>query len=256
MNRKKNKNKLSVVITSKNEAINIVECIKSAQFADEVLVLDSGSQDKTVELSLKAGARVIQTDWPGYGSQQNRAAELCKGNWIYSLDADERISVELANEILDVVKEDKIYVFDVPRKSFFINKFIKHSGWWPDRTRRLFKRGFAKFTTHEIHANLSSTFPVGHLKAHMIHYSYRNLENVLKKINRYSSGSARDLVNKKEGSLFKAITHGLWAFIRTYFIKLGFLDGREGFILAVMNAETSYYKYLKLYYLKLRKPFK
>ena len=256
MNRKKNKNKLSVVITSKNEAINIVECIKSAQFADEVLVLDSGSHDKTVELAIKAGAKVIQTDWPGYGPQKNRVIKLSKGDWIYSLDADERISDELAQEILGVINENKFYVFDVPRKSFFINRFIRYSGWWPDRTRRLFKRGFAKFTDHEVHEHLSSTFPVGHLKAHMIHYSYRSLESVLKKINRYSSGSARDLKDKKEGSLSKAITHGLWAFIRTYFIKLGFLDGREGFILAVVNAESSYYKYLKLYYLKSSKRFK
>jgi len=252
----KNKNKLSVIIITKNEAVNIVDCIKSALFAHEILVLDSGSEDNTIELALKAGARVIQTDWPGYGPQKNRAIKLSKGDWIYSLDADERISDDLAQEILSVINEKKFHVFDVPRKSFFINRFIKYSGWWPDRTRRLFERDFGKFTSHEVHENLSTSFPVGHLKSHMIHYSYRSLESVLKKINRYSSGSARDLKNKKEGSLFKAITHGLWAFIRTYFIKFGFLDGREGFILAVMNAESSYYKYLKLYYLKLHKRFK
>jgi glycosyltransferase involved in cell wall biosynthesis len=247
---------LSVIIITKNEAINIVDCVKSARFAHEILVLDSGSQDNTVELALKAGAKVIQTDWPGFGPQKNRAVKWSRGDWIYSLDADERISVELAHEILGAINENKFHVFDVPRKSFFINRFIKYSGWWPDRTRRLFKRGFAKFTSHEVHENLSSHFPVGHLKAHMIHYSYRSLESVLKKINRYSSGSARDLKNKKDGSLLKAITHGLWAFIRTYFIKLGFLDGREGFILAVMNGESSYYKYLKLYYLKSSRRFK
>jgi glycosyltransferase involved in cell wall biosynthesis len=242
---------LSIIIVTKNEALNIAECIKSASFADEILVLDSGSSDQTVKLAKDAGARVIETDWPGYGPQQNRAIEASKGEWIYSLDADERITAELAAEIRQVMIDEKFMVFDVPRSSLFVTKFMKHSGWWPDRTRRLFKRGMAKFTTHEIHANLSSTNPVGHLKAHMVHYSYRNLHDVLEKMNRYSSGGARDLnARGRESSLISAIGHGLWSFIRTYFIKLGFLDGAEGFIVAVLNAESSYYKHLKLTYLK------
>lgn len=162
LNRKKNKNTLSVVNTSKNKAINILELIKSAQFGDDFLVLDSGRQDKTVKLSLNAGAKVNQTDWSGHGPQQNRADELCKVNWIYPLDVVEGISIEPANEILDVIKEGEIYVINVPRKSFFINKFIKHSDWWPCRTWRLFVLDFAKFTTREIRANLPFTFPVGH----------------------------------------------------------------------------------------------
>lgn len=251
LNSTESKVKLTVIIVAKNEAINITDCIKSASFADEILVIDSGSNDQTVKLAIEAGANVIGTDWPGYGPQQNRAIEASTGDWIYSLDADERITPELAKEILQVILAEKFLVFDVPRRSLFVTKFMRHSGWWPDRTRRLFKRGEAKFTTHEIHANLSSLHPVGHLNAHMVHYSYRNLHDVLEKMNRYSSGSARDLKScGKQGSLFSAIGHGLWSFIRTYFIKLGFLDGAEGFILAIVNAESSYYKHLKLAYLK------
>jgi glycosyltransferase involved in cell wall biosynthesis len=242
---------LSVVIVTKNEMLNIVDCVKSVAFADEILVLDSGSSDQTVQLAKEVGANVIETDWPGYGPQQNRAIEASKGDWIYSLDADERITEALALEIRHVISREDFLVFDVPRTSLFVTKFMQHSGWWPDRTRRLFKRGHAKFTTHEIHANLSTNLPIGHLNAHMVHYSYRILDDVLEKMNRYSSGSARDLNTKgKQSSLFSAIAHGLWTFIRTYFIKFGFLDGEEGFILAIANAETAYYKYLKLYYLK------
>jgi len=210
-------------------------------------VLDSGSTDDTVSIAIEAGAKVIKTDWPGYGPQQNRAIEASTCDWIYSLDADERITPNLAKEIQMVIHQEEFFIFDVPRSSLFVTKFIRYSGWWPDRTRRLFKRGCAQFTNHEIHANLSSKFSVGHLKEHMIHFSYRRLDDVLEKMNRYSSGSARDLEARgKNASLISAIGHGLWAFIRTYFIKRGFLDGAEGFILAVVNAETSYYKHLKL----------
>lgn len=242
---------LSVIIVTKNEMLNIADCVKSADFADEVLVIDSGSTDQTVKLAREAGARVIETDWPGYGPQQNRAIEASIGTWIYSLDADERITKELATEIKTVISQEDFLVFSVPRSSLFITKFIRHSGWWPDRTRRLFKRGHAEFTTHEIHANLAAHTAVGKLKQHMIHYSYRDLYDVLEKMNRYSSGGARDInAIKKKGSLFSAISHGIWAFIRTYIIKLGLLDGTEGFILAIANAETTYYKYLKLYFLQ------
>jgi glycosyltransferase involved in cell wall biosynthesis len=238
---------LTVVIAACNEARNIADCVRSAAFADEILVLDSGSTDGTRTLAEAAGARVIVTDWPGYGPQQNRAIDAARGDWIYSLDADERITPALAQEIRRVISEGGPTHYDVPRRSLFVRRFLRHSGWWPDRTRRLFKRGTARFTTHEIHANLQGDGPVGHLRAAMTHYSYRDLASVLEKMNRYSSGSARDLhARGKRGTLGSAIGHGLWAFLRTYVIKLGFLDGAEGFMVAVVNAETSYYKYLKL----------
>jgi len=245
---------ISVVVVAKNEAVNIQSCIKSVFWAQEVIVLDSGSDDDTVNLAISAGAKVIETDWPGYGAQQNRAIEIASGDWIFSIDADERVTEDLALEIQHVIVQEKFFVFDVSRSSLFVDKFMRFSGWWPDRTRRLFKKGYAEFTTHEIHANLFTSSPVGHLNHHMIHYSYRRLEEVIEKLNRYSSGSARDLDKQgKKGSLFSAIIHGIWAFIRTYFVKFGFLDGAEGFILSVVNAESTYYKYLKLYYLQKNK---
>jgi glycosyltransferase involved in cell wall biosynthesis len=238
---------LSVIIVTKNEAPNIAACLESVAWADEIIVLDSGSSDDTVRLAIKAGACVIESDWPGYGPQQNRGIDAASHDWIYSLDADERITPALAAEIISSIKENRFKVFDVPRSSLFVSRFMKHSGCWPDRTRRLFRKGCAKFSDHEIHASLTTKEAVGHLAAPMIHYSYHNYHSVLEKVNRYSSGSARDLYARgRRGSLALAISHGLWAFIRTYLIKLGFLDGQQGFILAFSNAVGTFYKYIKL----------
>ena len=242
---------ISVIIVTKNEAHNIVSCLESVSWADEVIVLDSGSSDDTVSLAVAAGVRVIENDWPGYGPQQNRGIDAATNNWIYSLDADERISSELATEICEVVRENKFNVFDVPRRSLFVTRFMRYSGWWPDRTRRLFKKGSARFTDHKIHANLATEEDIGHLKEPMIHYSFLSFHAAVEKMNRYSSGSAEDLNEMgKQGSFGAAIRHGLWSFIRTYFIKAGFLDGQLGLILAIANAEGTYYKYLKLWELQ------
>ena len=239
--------RLSVVIASFNEAGNIRDCLASAAWADECLVIDSGSSDDTVALARAAGARVICTDWPGYGPQQNRAIDAASGDWIYSLDADERITPALAAEIRAVLAAPAYAVYKVPRRSLLVTRFMRHSGWWPDYTKRLFRRGSARFTDHEIHAHLATHEAIGQLQNPMLHYSYRRLDQLLEKINRYSAGSARDLhARGRKGSLGGAIRHGLWAFLRTYFIKLGVLDGAMGFVLAVANAESAYYKHLKL----------
>ena len=238
---------ISVIIITKNEEVNIVECVRSASFANEVIVIDSGSTDNTVMLAKKNGAKVIETDWPGYGAQKNRAIEASKGRWIFSLDADERITPKLASEILKSIETDFFKVFSVPRRSFYISKFMKHSGWSPDHTKRLFRRGYAIFSNHMVHEHLKTDQPSGFLYQPIIHYSYRNFETVLNKINEYSSKSAEELLNKgKRGSLTKAIIHGLWAFFRTYIIRAGFLDGKEGFMLSISNAEGVYYRYVKL----------
>lgn len=239
---------LTVVIAAKNEAINIADCVASAAFADEVLVLDSGSSDDTVALARAAGATVHETDWPGYGPQQNRGIDLASGDWIFSLDADERIPRVLAQEIRRRIDApDASDGYDVPRVSLFLTRFMKHSGWWPDRTRRLVRRGHGRFTGHGIHANLVVEGRLGHLDQPIVHYSFRDLDSVIEKMNRYSSGSARDYLERgRRASLAGALAHGLWTFIRTYVVQRGFMDGSEGFIVAVSNAEGSYYKHLKL----------
>jgi glycosyltransferase involved in cell wall biosynthesis len=242
---------ISVIIITKNESQNIAECIKSATFANEILVLDSGSNDSTVQIAQELGAKVIQTDWPGFGAQKNKAIKHATSEWVLSLDADERVSAALANEITQAINDNKFKIFDIPRSSLYISKFMKHSGWSPDRTKRLFKKGSAYFSENKIHESLQTFNTVGHLNEPLIHYSFRDFETVLKKVNQYSSLSAEQfLLCKKKSSLKKAIFHGLWTFLRTYFLRAGFLDGREGFMLAVSNAEGVYYRYLKLMHLQ------
>jgi glycosyltransferase involved in cell wall biosynthesis len=241
--------KLSIFILTKNEEINIEECIKSALFADEVVILDSGSRDNTEKIAKRLGIAFYHADWLGGGVQRNRAIQFCKNNWIFSLDADERITPALAEEINNAIKSNLFDVYDIPRKSLFISRFMRFSGWWPDRTKRLFKKTSGKFSNHFAHSEFLTKKSLGHLNNHMVHFSYRNVDSILKKIQYFSSAGANNYVTQgKEGSLSKAISHGLWAFFKTYFLKFGFLDGREGFILAFMNAETTYYRYIKLMY--------
>lgn len=241
--------RLSVVIVAKNEAANIVDCVRSARFADEVIVLDSGSTDGTPELARAEGAQVVVTpDWPGYGPQNNRGIDRATGDWFFSLDADERISPALAAEIRAAIDKPEVAGYRVPRSSMYCGRFMKHGGWTPDYTWRLARRGQARFTEHYLHAHLQVQGPTGTLREPIIHYSFRSMEAVLEKLDRYSSASARDMTTAgRKGSLGRAVVHGLWAFFRTYVLRLGFLDGRWGFMLAVSNAEGTYYRYVKLW---------
>jgi glycosyltransferase involved in cell wall biosynthesis len=239
---------LTVIIATKNEAINIEECISSVKFADEILVLDSGSSDNTVAKAKAAGAIVHNTDWPGYGLQQLRGIELSSSDWVLSLDADERISAELKDEILNAIYCPRADGYRLPRRSSFCGQFIRASGWVPDYTLRLARREFAGFTQHFLHAHMTVRGSQADLKTPIVHYSYRDLDDVLEKLNRYSRGASIDLVNRDVRSgLAKAIFKALWAFFRTYILRAGFLDGRIGLILAIFNAETTYYKYLRIF---------
>lgn len=238
---------LTIIIAAKNEAHNIADCVRSAAFADEILVLDSGSVDGTRELAAGAGARVVPTDWPGYGPQQARGIAMARGDWVLSLDADERIPVPLRDEILQSLAAPQADGYRLPRLSSFCGRFIHHGGWRPDYTLRLARRDKAGFTSHFLHAHMTVQGTVRDLQHSLIHYSYRDLDDVLEKLNRYSSGNARDLAAQgRQGGLGRAIAHGLWAFVRTYLLRRGFLDGRHGFLLAVYNAESTFYKYVKL----------
>jgi glycosyltransferase involved in cell wall biosynthesis len=244
---------LSIVIVAKNEALNIAECVRSARFADEVIVMDSGSSDATAELARAEGATVVTTDWPGYGPQNNRGIDLARSDWFFSLDADERITPALAAEIRAAIARDDVAGFRVPRSSMFCGRFMRHGGWRPDYTWRLARRGAARFTDDYLHAHLKVQGATGTLRESIVHYSYRSLEDVLEKLNRYSSASVRDMSARgKRGSFAGAIGRGLWAFVRTYVLRLGFLDGRWGFMLAVFNAETTYYRYAKLWFAQER----
>lgn len=247
-NPSRKKTTLSVIIVVKNESQNIADCIGSVPFASEILVLDSGSTDDTVAQATAAGATVHSTDWPGYGLQQLRGIEMATGDWVLSLDADERVSAELAAELQKAILTPWADGYRLPRSSSFCGQFIRASGWVPDYTLRLVKRKAAGFTDHFLHAHMTVKGVRADLTHPIIHYSYRNIDDVLEKLNRYSRGSAVDLLNQGVTSgLSKALLKGFWAFFRSYFLRRGFLDGQMGLILAIFNAETTYYKYLRLH---------
>jgi glycosyltransferase involved in cell wall biosynthesis len=240
---------LTVTVITKNEEQNIAACLRSVPFADQWVVLDSGSTDATVKIAGAAGAEVsVSSDWQGFGVQKNRALALARCDWVLSLDADERVSPALRAEIETVLAAPQFEVYDFPRLSSYCGQNMLHSGWYPDRVTRLFRRGAAQFSDDLVHESIMTASMVGHLEAPLLHESFRSLEEVLEKVNSYSTAGARSLQNRgKRSSLGKAVGHGLWAFIRTYLLRLGFLDGRMGLVLAISNAEGTYYRYLKLW---------
>ena len=239
---------LSVIIITKNEGHAIGACLTSVAWADEIIVVDSGSHDDTVAICQKFGALISKNEWPGYGKQKNHALSLAKGDWILSIDADEKVTPALRQEIEQAIANPNDCVaWKIPRLSSFCGRFIRHSGWWPDYVTRLFHRDYAKFSDDIVHERVIVKGLTGILKEHFLHESIENLEDLLTKMNQYSTaGALMSYEKNKTTSLRKAIGHGLWAFFRSYLLRAGFLDGREGFILAVSTAESSYYRYLKL----------
>lgn len=244
---------LSVMIITKNESANLPACLASVHFADEIIVVDCGSTDGTVDLARAAGATVLETsDWPGFGPQKNRALAATNGTWVLSLDADERITPELSQEISAIISNPATAAdgYDISRRSWYCGRFIEHSGWSPDYVTRLFKRGKARFTDHVVHERLIVEGHVKRLNSLMLHYSFMDYSQVLRKVDQYSTLSAQQAYARgKRTSIGKAILHGWWAFMRTYFLKRGFMDGAHGLALAISNAEGSYYRYLKLWLL-------
>jgi glycosyltransferase involved in cell wall biosynthesis len=242
---------LSAIIITRNEAHNLHDCLQSMHgLVDEIIVVDSQSTDNTVAIAQQHGAKVSQpTDWPGFGPQKNRALDLATCDWVFSIDADERVTPELAMEIKQLLQlGDANTAYKVPRLSSYCGKFIHHAGWQPDYVLRLFKRGTAKFSDDLVHERVVTQQPVHALQNHLLHYSYLNFSQVLSKVDAYSTASAKQAYARgKRSSVAGALGHGAWAFFRTYVIRRGFLDGAHGLALSISNAETSYYKYLKLW---------
>lgn len=246
--------RLSVVIITKNEINSIAACLESVRFADEIIVVDSGSTDGTVELCRQHGARVESTDWPGFGPQKNRALSYARGDWVLSLDADERVTDALKNELLQIIAGDDPAPCALPRLSSYLGRPMRHSGWWPDYVVRLFRRGTARFSDDIVHERLLFEGEARKLGSPLLHDSFTDLEEVIDKLNHYSSAGARMALNRgKSSGLALAVGKGLVAFLRTYLFRAGFLDGPEGFMLAISNAEGTYYRQLKLMLLT-RKP--
>lgn len=246
---------LSVAIITKNEEENIRQCLQSVTFAEQVVIVDSGSTDSTLSIAEEFGCEIYRETWHGFGPQKQLAIEKCREPWILVLDADEWVTPELKKEIMGIINNPGGYVaFEMPRLSSYCGQYIHHSGWRPDYVTRLCKRGMARFNDRHVHERMIVDGKVGRLFNSLMHKSYKDLDHVLSKLNRYSTDGAGELFNEgKKSSLLKAILHGLWSFFYTYIGRAGFLDGRMGFTLAVYNAECTYYKYLKLMMLNKNK---
>ncbi|MGE5522735.1 MAG: glycosyltransferase family 2 protein [Rhodospirillaceae bacterium] len=241
--------RVSAILITKNAAGTLRRCLESLQWTDEIIVVDSGSSDETVAIARELGAQVhVTSDWPGYGPQKNRALERASGDWVFSIDADEWMTPEARREIqARIGAPDACPAYAMPRRSSFCGRIMSHSGWWPDYVVRLFRRGSARFSDDLAHERLLVDGAVGKLKEPLMHEAIVDLDQMLGKMNAYSTASALMLARRgKRATLAGAILHGWWAFMRTYFLRLGVLDGREGFMLAVANAEGSYYRYVKL----------
>lgn len=245
---------LSVILITKNEIKNIQACLESIKWADEIIVVDSGSTDGTQAVCQQFGCKLVHADWQGFGIQKQRALDLASHDWVLSIDADERVSDELKQEILGAIQQSEVDAYELPRSSSYCGKFIKHSGWTPDYVLRLFKREKAQFTEDLVHERIVVQGDIERLTNPLIHYSFDNLEQVLSKVDQYSTLAAQQMYDRgKRSTIGKALLRGFWAFIRTYFLRRGVLDGKHGLMLAISNAEGTYYKYAKLALLSEKK---
>ena len=269
---------LGVALITRDAQQHLAECLRAVQFADDVVVLDSGSTDETCAIARAAGARVVSnTDWQGFGVQKNRAIALLETDWILLIDADEIVSPELAASIQSVISHATAprtsassrtaatsgdvasgtahSVYSLDRLSCFCGRWIQHSGWRPDRVARLFQRGTARFSDDRVHERLlvngdhdgKRTAEIVTLDGVLRHYSYDDISAVLRKLDAYSAAGAQQRFERGGSASFgKAVGRALWAFLRTYFLKRGFLDGQAGFMIATLNAQTVYYRFLRL----------
>lgn len=238
---------LSVILITGNEAANIRECLESVAWADEIIVVDSGSADATVQIAREMGARVYQHDWLGFGPQKNRALSYATQDWIFSIDADERVTPELRREIELAMRVDGVDGYFCPRLSQFCGTFIRHGGWYPDYVLRLFRRGSGRFSDSLVHESVQMNGRSAKLKSPLLHYSYLTMGDVERKVEHYSSAAAKQMFEAgRRVGILRAMGSSAWAFMRTYVMRRGFLDGVAGWRIACMNTRTTWLKYRKL----------
>ena len=246
--------RLSAIIITKDEAAHIGDCLDSLAFCDERIVVDGASSDGTIMIAKQRGARVATHSWKGFGPQKNYALSLAQGDWALSIDADERVTPELAREIRAAINSGKADGYELPRRSTFCGHMMRHSGWFPDRVLRLFRRDKGRFTEDIVHERVMCEGVVARLKEPILHYPVARLEDAIRRIDQYSTLGAEKLAaSDRKVSALSGVTHGIGTFLRVYLLKLGFLDGAAGFMLAVANAEGAYYRYQKAWLARQRR---
>jgi glycosyltransferase involved in cell wall biosynthesis len=239
---------ISVYIIAFNEAEKVRDTIESVKWANEVILVDSWSTDNTAAIAQSLGAKVVQVDFKGFGDLRNKALEACQHEWIFSLDADERCTPEVAAEIRGIMKnKNSLDVYWTPRRNFFMGRWIKYSGWYPNyRQPQLFRKNSLHYDMKPVHEGyvLDSDKPIGQMKNAIWQVPFKNMAEVMHKANRYSSLGAEKIKHKKI-TMWSALVHAKWAFWKHYVFKLGFLDGWAGFVIALGNFEGTFYRYAK-----------
>ncbi|MCD4651640.1 MAG: glycosyltransferase family 2 protein [Candidatus Cloacimonetes bacterium] len=240
--------KLSAVIITKNEAANILRCLASLSFADEIVVVDSGSEDETMKLCREAGCKVIETEWLGFGNTKRLAVDSASNKWIFSIDADEVVSPELAERIRELLKsEPDSNGYRIKRLSRYLGKIIRHCGWDRDFPLRLFNREHGNFNSKPVHESVQITGKPSKIFEPLHHYTYPTLASHIEKINRYTSISAAEAVRKgKRCSIGAALVRGATKFLKMYVPQKGYLDGYHGFLLSFVSGFGVCLKYLKI----------
>ena len=243
---------LSVVMIVKNEEKHLDACLQTVSWADEIVIMDSGSTDATESIAKKFDAKFYtNTDWKGYGPQRQLAQAHATGDWVFVVDADERVTPELAQEIQQVVKENRQdSAYEIKRLPYCFGKFIRHGGWYPGLTTRLYPRLKADYGDERVHErpHFKEPLELRRLQADMLHYTYDDLEHYLVKSARYAAEhSLQRYESGKRTSILASLGHGIAKFLQQYLFKLGFLDGRHGFLLAVLSAHSTFVKHVNLW---------
>jgi glycosyltransferase involved in cell wall biosynthesis len=239
--------KISATIITLNEERNIARAMESLRCCDEIVVVDSGSIDRTPEIAERLGARVIESPWPGYAQQKNFAADRAAHDWILSIDADEALSEALEGEIWQIKKRGPRFdAYTMPRLAQYLGRWILHSGWYPDRKVRLYNRGKAKWVGEFVHESVHVEGNVGHLESDLLHFTCDSLSEHLKTMDRYTTLAAEQLVSQRFHVGWQhLLLDPPWTFFRTYMLRRGFLDGMEGMTIAYMAALYNFLKYAK-----------
>jgi glycosyltransferase involved in cell wall biosynthesis len=239
---------LSITIITLNEERNLPACLESAAFADEIIVIDSGSTDSTLDIAKGFTDHVFQEPWKGYAGQKNLAQDKAQGPWILNIDADERITPSLKEEILSVLEQIPSFAgFKIPRKNFFCGQWIRHGGWYPNYLLRLYRKDAGSFAPREVHEQVVVRGEIGTLKSPLEHYTYDSISDYLKRMNRYSDLSARQyFLEGKKVSWVEILFRTWFTFFRMWILQKGLLDGANGLVLAVLYSYYTFTKYAKL----------
>ncbi len=242
--------KISAIVITFNEEHNIAAALESLSWADEIVIVDAESTDRTAEIASGFTDRIFVRPWPGYSAQKNFAAEQAKNDWIFSLDADERVSPELTNAILKIkdLPEPDAAGYETARRTYYLGRWIKHSGWWPDRKVRLYDRRRARWRGDFVHESLEVNGRINQLDGELLHFTVRNSSEHHLRMDRYTTLAAQDLYSRGEHKSIESLLFGpLMVFLRSYFFKLGFLDGIPGLAIARFAAHYEFLKNLKLW---------